>query len=149
MSTKTYPDTEELAGQLHSVATRLLRTLRRADTASGSTAPRLSALSVIVFNGAVTLGELADAEQVRPPSMTRIVNALEHQKLVVKTKDGNDGRRIRIRATVRGKKLLLQSRARRVQMLADQIALIAIDGQTNLISALITIQDLIDRIAAR
>ena len=67
MSRKTSKRDEELAGRIHSAAIHLLRRLRREDAGSGLNAPRLSALSVIVFAGEVTLGELAAAEQVRPP----------------------------------------------------------------------------------
>src|ERR671933_1067936 len=72
------------ADRLHSAAIHLLRRVRRQDDASGLTAPRLSALSVIVFGGPLTLGALAAAEQVRPPTMTRIVQALEEAGLVVR-----------------------------------------------------------------
>src|SRR6202021_2179398 len=104
MSIATHPVPETLAELLHSTAIRLLRTVRRVDESSGLTAPRLSALSVIVFNGPITLGKLAEAEQVRPPTMTRIVNALEEQELVVKALDPSDGRAIRIPGTTKGKR---------------------------------------------
>ena len=65
-----------MAANLHSVSIRMLRTLRREDDGIGLSAPRLSALSVIVFAGPLSLGELAAAEQVRPPTMSRIVEAL-------------------------------------------------------------------------
>ena len=113
---------------------------------SGLTAPRLSALSVIVFQGSITLGKLAEAEQVRPPTMTRIVNALEEQQLVVKAQDPTDGRVIRIGATTKGKKLLIRGRARRVQILTDQIRRMERVEQKNLSAALFTIQELIDQI---
>ena len=65
------PDpTTELADRLHSAAIHLLRRLRREDDASGLGAPQLSALSVIVFAGPITLGALARAEQVRPPTIS-------------------------------------------------------------------------------
>jgi hypothetical protein len=70
-------DAERTADRLHSAAIHLLRRLRREDAKSGLSAPRLSALSVLVFGGPLTLGELANAEQVRPPTMTRLVTALE------------------------------------------------------------------------
>ena len=69
-------DAATLADQLHSAAIHLLRTLRKEDDSSGLSAPRLSALSVVVFGGPLTLGQLARAEQVRPPTMTRIVTGL-------------------------------------------------------------------------
>src|SRR5882757_6987759 len=92
MANKISTDSQKVADQLHSVAIHLLRKLRREDASGGLNAPRLSALSVIVFGGPVTLGELAAAEQVRPPTMTRIVNTLEEQGLVVKKKNAEDGR---------------------------------------------------------
>ena len=147
MSIETHPDPETLAELLHSAAIRLLRTVRRVDESSGLTAPRLSALSVIVFNGTITLGKLAEAEQVRPPTMTRIVNALEEQELVVKTQDPSDGRVIGIAATTKGKRVLIRGRARRVQFLTDQIGHLEKGKQQNLFTALVTIQELIDRIS--
>ncbi len=75
---------ERVADRLHSASIHLLRRLRRQDDASGVTAPHLSALSVLVFGGARTLGELAAAEQVTPPSMTRIVRNLEAGGLVAR-----------------------------------------------------------------
>jgi len=146
MSIATHPDSEALAELLHSTAIRLLRTVRRVDESSGLTAPRLSALSVIVFNGKITLGKLAEAEQVRPPTMTRIVNALEAQELVVKAQDPGDGRVIRIAATTKGKRSLIRGRARRVQFLTGQIRQLEKAKQENLSTALVTIQELIDRI---
>jgi DNA-binding MarR family transcriptional regulator len=121
MSTKNWNDAEVLADQLHSVAIHLLRRLRRVDAASGLSAPRLSALSVIVFAGPVTLGDLADAEQVRPPTMTRIVSALQTQGLVTKTRDESDRRTVHLSATPKGRRLLMEGRARRVRLLANQI----------------------------
>jgi DNA-binding MarR family transcriptional regulator len=147
MSIATHPNPENLAELLHSTSIRLLRTVRRVDESSGPTAPRLSALSVIVFNGPITLGKLAEAEQVRPPTMTRIVNALEEQLLVVKAKDASDGRLIRIVATTKGKRVLLQGRARRVEFLTDLIKHMDKVEQENLSAALVTVQKLIDRIS--
>ena len=146
MSTLKEHDSDLLAEQLHSTAIRLLRSVRRADHSSGSTAPRLSALSVIVYSGSITLGDLAEAEQVRPPTMTRIVNALEEQQFVVKAKDTKDGRIIRIAATTKGKKLLLQGRARRVRLLSEQIQLLGVDEQTRLAAALKTLQHVVELI---
>jgi DNA-binding MarR family transcriptional regulator len=144
MSIDLNPDAESLAEQLHSTAIRLLRTVRRVDESSGLTAPRLSALSVIVFNGPITLGRLDEAEQVRPPTMTRIVNALEQKALVVKAQDPADGRVIQIAATTSGKKVLIRGRARRVQFLTQQIRRLQKSKQQNLSAALVTIKELID-----
>ena len=111
-------DVDELADRWHSLAIHLLRGVRRVDTQSGLTGPRLSALSVIVFGGPITLGALAAAEQVRPPTMTRLVRALERAQLVRREKDPDDGRIVRLRATARGESVLRAGRKRRVRRLA-------------------------------
>src|SRR5690349_25156897 len=80
----------ELADRLHSAAIHLLRRLRREDDASGLPAPQLSALSVIVFGGPIALGDLAKAEQVRPPTITRVVAALEADGLVERVQADDD-----------------------------------------------------------
>ena len=64
---------------LHSAAIHLLRRVRKQDAATGEGPARLSALSVLVFGGPMTLGQLAAAEQVKPPTMSRIVTGLERQ----------------------------------------------------------------------
>jgi DNA-binding MarR family transcriptional regulator len=92
--------------------------VRREDDRSGLSSPRLSALSVIVFAGPVTLGQLAAAEQVRPPTMNRIVDALEAAKLVRRKQDPHDGRVWFIAATPRGEALLHEGRRRRVAVIA-------------------------------
>ena len=110
-----------VADDIHSFAIHLLRRLRREDDKSELNAPRLSALSVIVFGGPVTLGDLAAAEQVRPPTMTRIVNALEELGLVTKERSVGDGRNVHLSATAAGRKLLLAGRRRRVRALAAEV----------------------------
>jgi DNA-binding MarR family transcriptional regulator len=114
-------EAEVIADRLHSAAIHLLRRLRREDAATGLSAPRLSALSVIVFGGPLTLGELANAEQVRPPTMTRLVSALEEDGLVSREADAADGRLTRIRATAKGRALLFRGRARRVAALTAEV----------------------------
>jgi DNA-binding MarR family transcriptional regulator len=111
----------ELADRLHSAAIHLLRRLRREDAASGLSSPRLSALSVVVFGGPLSLGALASAEGVRPPTMTRIVHALERDGLVAKVQDPADRRSVLVEATEAGRKLLLEGRDRRVARLARQL----------------------------
>ena len=118
---KKRTNSEATAQALHSAAIGLLRSVRKVDGSSGLNSARLSALSVIVFAGPITLGELAGAEQVRPPTMTRIVNALEEQGLVRKVRDKNDRRTVYLSATMKGKRLMIESRNRRIRPLADRI----------------------------
>src|SRR5437773_1856814 len=112
----------DLADRLHSAAIHLLRRLRREDDASGLPAPQLSALSVIVFGGPIAIGALADAEQVRPPTMTRVVAALEARGLVTREPSDDDRRVTRIKATARGVELLQEGRRRRVDSLTRALA---------------------------
>jgi DNA-binding MarR family transcriptional regulator len=146
MSTKTLTNSQNIADQLHSAAIHLLRKLRKEDEGSGLNAPRLSALSVIVFGGPVTLGDLAAAEQVRPPTMTRIVNALEDQGLVLKKQNANDGRSTLLSATPAGKKLLMEGRARRVRALAKQIAGLTHEQRSALREAAEILKEVVRRI---
>lgn len=118
-------DAVATADRLHSAAIHLLRRLRAEDAASGLSAPRLSALSVLVFAGPLTMGELAAAEQVQPPTITRLVRELERDGLVARTTDPGDRRVQRVRATPRGRRLLLAGRARRVAALAADLARLA------------------------
>ena len=111
-----------LADRLHSTAIHLLRRLRVEDSAVGLTAPRLSALSVIVFRGPLTLGELAAAEQVRPPTVTRLVRDLEASGLARVVPDPHDGRVRRVNATPAGRRVLQEGRRRRVERLAADLA---------------------------
>jgi DNA-binding MarR family transcriptional regulator len=112
---------EALADQLHSAAIHLLRQLRKEDDASGLSAPRLSALSVVVFGGPLTLGQLARAEQVKPPTMTRIVTGLEKDDLAKRKGDPRDKRLTQIEATPKGRRVLAAGRARRVEKLATAV----------------------------
>lgn len=115
------PELLQTADKLHSAAIHLLRRLRVRDRESGIGPAQLSALSVLVFGGPRSLGELADAEQVRPPTMSRIVSGLQKARLV-KREGTDDGRRVRLVATARGTKILWEGRRRRVESLANALA---------------------------
>ena len=112
----------DVADHVHSAAIRILRGLRRQDDKWGLSAPRLSALSVVVFGGPITLGDLARAEQVKPPTMTKLVQALESARLVTRNADSGDARIMWIKATPKGRKLLFKGRAARVRALSDRLA---------------------------
>src|SRR5690349_20394741 len=86
------PSVAAIADRLHSAAIHLLRSARKRDDASGLTGPRLSALSVVVFGGPLTIGALASAEQVSAPTMTRLVGALERAGLVERRRSDGDRR---------------------------------------------------------
>jgi DNA-binding MarR family transcriptional regulator len=112
----------EVATSLHSSAIRLLRMVRREDRHSGISPPRLSALSVLVFGGPLSLAGLAAAEEVRPPTMSRVVEALVQAGLATREADPANRRRVRIAATAEGRRRLLAGRERRVRTLHGRLA---------------------------
>lgn len=124
-------ETIETADRLHSAAIHLLRRLRVRDRESGVGPAQLSALSVLVFGGARSLGELADAEQVRPPTMSRIVAGLERAGLV-RRHATEDGRRVRLEASPKGTRILQEGRKRRVESLAKALGTLSKDDQQRL-----------------
>ena len=109
----------DAADRFHSAAIHALRHVRREDPATGVSAARLSALSVLVFGGPRTLGELAAAEHVRPATMSRIARALEEEGYVRRESDPNDGRVSRLHATAKGERVMWSGRQRRVENLAE------------------------------
>ena len=115
----------ETAELLHSAAIRLLRMVRVEDAQAGIGPAQLSALSVLVFGGAKTVSELATIEQVRPPTMSRIVDGLVKKKLVQRVEDEADRRTVRVNATAKGEKLMQAGKARRVKALATRFAVLS------------------------
>ncbi len=111
-----------LADSLHSAAIHLLRLVRSEDRSSGIGPAQLSALSVLVFGGRMSLRRLAAIEQVKPPTMVRIVQGLVERQLAVSCADPSDARKISISATRRGRSLMLRARTRRVHALAEMLA---------------------------
>lgn len=120
-ATPTSDSVEQTADRLHSAAIHLLRRVRREDESAGLGPARLSALSVIVFGGAIRVSDLARAEQVRTPTITPIIAALERDGLVTREADASDARAVVLRATPKGKRLLAEGRSRRVRHLAGEL----------------------------
>jgi DNA-binding MarR family transcriptional regulator len=119
--TTTPVDLNQLAAALNSVAIHLLRRIRSTDAALGLTPARLSALSVLVFGGPTSLRQLAEAEQVAAPTMSRIVAALERDGLVRREPDQGDARAVRLTATAAAVDLLERGRQLRIQRLAAEL----------------------------
>jgi DNA-binding MarR family transcriptional regulator len=139
-------EAQALADRVHSAAIHLLRRLRREDARTGLTAPRLSALSVLVFGGPRSLGELAAAEQVRPPTMTRLVTALERDGLVVKEGVAGDRRQVQVRATAAGRAMLARGRERRVVALASVIRTLADEDRALLDSSIAVLDRIVGQL---
>jgi DNA-binding MarR family transcriptional regulator len=111
----------DVADLLHSAAIHLLRRAREQDDASGLSPARLSALSVVVFRGPLTLGDLAAAEGVRSATMTGIVNGLAADGLVRRRPHAEDGRAVLVEPTPAGRRLLQRARARRIDHVAEKL----------------------------
>ena len=127
MRAKTSRQLEAVADAMHSAAIHLLRGVRKEDVRSGLGPARLSALSVLVFAGPMRLSDLARIEQVKAPTMTKIVAGLEIRGLVRRRADAEDGRAVRLEPTARGTKLLQEGRRRRVARLAEGLS--ALDAE--------------------
>jgi DNA-binding MarR family transcriptional regulator len=136
----------ETADRLHSAAIHLLRRLRVRDRESGVGPAQLSALSVLVLGGGPrSLGELAEAEQVRAPTMSRIVAGLERAGLV-RRRETEDGRRVRLEATAKGTRILQEGRRRRVESLAKAVAALSEEEQQQLGDLVTLLQQVIPRL---
>lgn len=114
------PRPDELARRLGIATVRLARVLRQQD--EGELTPTLrSALATIDREGPLTLGELALAEHVAPPTVTKVVGKLEERALVERTADEVDRRVIRVEVTAAGRTLLDADRRRRATWLAARL----------------------------
>ena len=111
------------ADRIHSAAIHLLRRVREVDTeAMGISPARASALSVLVFDGPKSLAELAGAERVTSATMSKLVSAMEEERLLRRYPDVNDARSIRIEATAKARRILERGRARRLDVLDGLLA---------------------------
>jgi len=111
----------EVADALHSAAIHLLRSAAKTDAQSGQGPARLSALSVLVFAGPKTLGQLATIERVKPPTMTRIVAGLTQSGLARIETEKGDARKKIISVTPKGERLLQEARRKRIQSLVENL----------------------------
>jgi DNA-binding MarR family transcriptional regulator len=116
---KTSP---ELAPRLRAAVARLGRRLRQEGLHDGATPSQLAALATLFVRGPMTLGELAAAEHVKPPTMTRIVAALQERGLVRREGSSDDGRIVRVEVTPAGRKAHEDYRKRRDAWLRKRLA---------------------------
>ena len=105
----------------------LVRRARTADTALGVPPGQLSALSVLVFGGRRTIAQLAEAEQVTSPTMTRIVDGLEQASLAERHPHPQDGRATLVRATRKGRRVMERGRQRRVELITGLLGGLSAD----------------------
>jgi DNA-binding MarR family transcriptional regulator len=111
-----------VANVLHSAAIRVLRRARAVDSESGLTPERLSLLSILCFAGPKTVGELALAEMVSRPAISRTLNGLEALGLVRRTRTARDRRQVVVKATARGRRVMDGARKRRLERIAGDLS---------------------------
>jgi DNA-binding MarR family transcriptional regulator len=132
----------ELAARLRMAVTRLHRRLRQ-HAAAGLTPSQASALAGVEHLGSPTLGALAARESVQPPSMTKVVAALEGLGYVTRITDPEDRRVTRLTITEAGTETLRRARSVKTAFLADQLH--RLDSADRV--ALADLTDLLERLA--
>lgn len=143
MTQRSLPD------RLHSVAIHLLRWARTEDVATGLSAARLSVLSVLVFGGPRTVTELADAEQVATPTMTRLLQGLEADGYVTRRRDRADARVVRITATAKGRRALEAGRRARVRRIDAVVRELDADSAADVAAAVVALEVALGRALER
>jgi DNA-binding MarR family transcriptional regulator len=112
----------QLAPLLRVAITRLNRRVRQARPVGDLTITQVSALTSLQLAGALTPRELADAERVQPPTMTKIVAKLEERGLVQRTPHPTDRRQVILATTAEGRAVLGQFERARDEWLARKLA---------------------------
>jgi DNA-binding MarR family transcriptional regulator len=121
----------QLADRLHSAARHLLRRARRSDPLTGATPAQLSALSVLM-SGPKTLGDLAAAEQVRPPTVSRLAAEMERVGLIRRRDDPSDARVVRVEMTAKGRRVLGRGRELRITDIEGRVRRLDTSGVATL-----------------
>lgn len=137
----------EAARDLNSAAIHLLRGLRAADRASGLTPARLSALSVLVFGGPCTLGELARTEDVAGPTMTRIVDGLVALGLASRGEHPDSARQVLVSASADGEALMQRAARLRVDVIVAALRELPTADRHAIVAAAPALRELSSRVA--
>lgn len=124
------------APDLRIAVMRLARRLRNERVSDAMTPSQMAVLGSLMREGPMSPGELADAERVQPPSMTRILKSLLEQGLVQRTPHPTDGRQILYAATPTARDLVAQDRQRRDQWLSRRLSQLSREEQESLDQAI-------------
>jgi DNA-binding MarR family transcriptional regulator len=144
MARTTVADTE-LSSALRISVMRLARRLRSERSSADLTLTQIAALATLTRHGPSTPSELAAHERVQPPSMTRVIAALEAKGLVDRVPHPTDGRQVLVTVTERAREMILEDRRRREAWLVTQLADLTADERAALKAA----APILDRLAAR
>lgn len=120
MMTPSTTTESDLADRLRLAVTRLARRLRQ-QSGVGASPTQLSALATVERRGPITLGSLAEAERVKPPTMTAAVTRLVADGLLAREVDESDRRIVRVTITPAGRKLLARNRSRKTAELERRL----------------------------
>jgi DNA-binding MarR family transcriptional regulator len=132
-----------LASALRLSVVRLNRRLRGQRADESVTLTQLAALSTLKAHGPLTPGELAAYEKVQPPSMTRVLAALEEHRLIVRSPHPSDGRQALVELTGAGHDLLAQEVRMREAWLSQRLAELRPDERAVLSAASLIIDKLV------
>jgi DNA-binding MarR family transcriptional regulator len=124
-----------LAERLRLAVTRLARRLRQHGDPGDASPTQLSALATIERRGPITLGDLAAAERVQPPTITAAIDRLEGQGLVRRRTDEADRRVVHVEITGAGRKLLARNRSRKTAYLAKRLDALSAEEHATLAEA--------------
>ena len=127
--------TAELADALRGPLLRLTRLMRQQRSDASVPIGQLAALGTVFHYGPLTAGELAEREHVQPPSMTKIIAALEDRGLVQRAVGPIDRRQVLVSSTQAGRELVLSTRRARTEWLARRLALLTADERAALRAA--------------
>ena len=140
--TRTTLDTAALAHDLRLAVMRFSRRLRNQGVDQSVTLTHLAALSTLQRHGAMSPGELASHERVQPPSMTRVVVALEGMGLVTRSPHPTDGRQVVIDLTPAAERLLGAEARAREAWLAERVQQLSAEERAVLRDAAVIMEKL-------
>ena len=139
---RTTLDTAALAHDLRLAAMRFSRRLRNQRVDQSVTLTHLAALSTLKRHGAMSPGELAGHERVQPPSMTRVVVALESMGLVTRSPHPTDGRQVVIDLTPAAEELLTAEARAREAWLTGMLERLSVEERAVLYEAAVIMDKL-------
>jgi DNA-binding MarR family transcriptional regulator len=122
----------QLAAMLRDSITRLNRRLRRARPMGDLTVTQFSALTSLELAGALSPRELAEAERVQPPTLTKIVAKLEDRGLVQRSPHPTDGRQVILSATEAGRAVVAEKQRKNDEWLAKRLTTLTADERETL-----------------
>ena len=122
----------QLAAMLRDSITRLNRRLRRARPMGDLTVTQFSALTSLELAGALSPRELAEAERVQPPTLTKIVAKLEDRGLVQRAPHPTDGRQVILSATEAGRAVVAEKQRKNDEWLAKRLTTLTAEERETL-----------------